>query len=155
MDEIDIEIKKIQLQRERLALKRELARSQWAENTIGSAGCGLAYGRGAVRSGVARIVGFAVRWWKPVACLTVLAAIAVGAYQWKEVRDQDKREASIAQYRVDRETFLADSCAKNARCEPFSRGAYSCMLLETALAECLREASVAFYERRGTESPRR
>ena len=89
MDDIEKELKLIQLQRERLALERELAL-----RAVGTAA-------GAMASGVAGPVkslgkSFA-RWWKVLALLAALTAAVFGGIAWKQQRESELWDAARAE----------------------------------------------------------
>ena len=110
MDEIDRELKQIQLQRERLALKRDLARSEWKANTIGIAGQGLLRAMAAVRAVAEGIGATFKRWWKLAALVTVLGAMVVGGLVWKEGTERAKLVAAEEKYRAELYEFMALKC---------------------------------------------
>lgn len=106
MDDIDRELKQIQLQRERLALKRELERSEWKANTIGIAGRGIsrailaAY---AVFEGMRR---FVRRLWKLTLVVAVIGASVYGGLMWREGVLQARLDAE----RAELNKFVAQRC---------------------------------------------
>jgi hypothetical protein len=102
MDEIEKELKQVQLQRERLALERELAR----KNALGWIGK-CVHAMTSVVSGIAKqIIGtlraFA-RQWKLILLISTVIATLIGAYFWREQQQQE-------QYMAELTAFLRKEC---------------------------------------------
>ena len=91
MDDIDRELKEIQLQRERLALEREIA-LKGAASAVGSVTKNVAEASKNVR-------GFLALWWKKILLIAILIATAGGALnRMLEYDRQQKRVAMEAKY---------------------------------------------------------
>lgn len=155
MDEIDRELKQIQLQRERLALKRDLERSEWKTNTLGIAGRVISYGIYAVRKSFLGIVAFVRRRWKLPALLVASAAVAYGGLAWKEMREQAKLETEQTKYRAELKTFVTARCLGVAPEQPElcsnSLGYEDfavCVQRSGHYRECASEASGLFSQRK-------
>jgi hypothetical protein len=125
MNDVDRELKEIQLKRERLALEREMALQGVATAAGRIAGGATAPFRWAAR--------FTTTWWKAIAPL-VVAALAVGGFAtWKHEQDEKQKKADrVAKRKLWEEgqaTFVLKQCpterfecsaadvAKRALCE--------------------------------------
>lgn len=109
IDEIERELKRIQVLRERLALEKELERHAWKLNTIGAAKGGI--------EGIGRFVG---RWWKWAAIAAVLTALAFGVYEMIEVKKDEAR----MKYRSEKSKFVDRSCGEYEVERDFSEPGY-------------------------------
>ncbi len=106
MDDVDRELKEIQLKRERLALEREMA-------LRGAVTAGGAVATGAIGLFMV-VVRFFKQWWKGLLALMVVTAAVVGAIEWK--KDYDLNQ-SLAESRAEYErwhqgkaVFVAEQC---------------------------------------------
>jgi hypothetical protein len=163
MTDIDRELKEVQLQRERLALKRELARSKLTDTTSALVGQGLALGAdagAAAVSGVAFVASFTRRWWwVPVGAATLAAAGFVGL-EWKEKYDREQLETARASYEADRSKFVDAQCPGNPNnwvcVSPDTGEKWNCIaarLRAQELDTCTPVAAAAFTRLRG-DTPR-
>ena len=96
-DEIDSEIKKVQLQRERLALERELANERLKKRILAgpkAAGSLIAAFLFGLKASV-------LGWWKPIVGITLIASTTAGVYAWLEYRREQvaREEERIASER--------------------------------------------------------
>lgn len=155
MDEIDIELKQIQLQRERLALKRELHRSQWKTHTFGAVKRALAHGTGVLLAVVSGILSFVKRLWKLPALLTVCGALAYGGFEWNEVREQTKLDAVRAKDLAELREFVTAACMGIAPEEPKQcseslgyRGYAACEQRSVVYRDCASEAMKLYSQSR-------
>lgn len=105
MDEIERELKRIQVLRERLALEKELERHAWKRNTIGAAKDGI--------EGIGRFIG---RWWKWAALGTVSLGAVFGAFVWIASIEQANNDAAEAQYRTEQMEYVRSRC-RTERCD--------------------------------------
>jgi len=151
MDELDKELKQVQLQRERLALKRELARSEWRENTIDLAGRGLSYGTDALRSGAGGFAVFVKRWWMLPASLALLTASLWVGLEWKHYLDEASVKSARAKHQAQR-----DHCGKRPICDyPLNKiNDLTCMNDQLAIDRCTSEADSDFFGKNGNGSSR-
>lgn len=105
MDEIERELKRIQVLRERLALEKELERHAWKLNTIGAAKDGI--------EGIGRFIG---RWWKWAAIGTVSLGAVFGALVWRGSIEQANHDAAEAQYQTEMMKYVRSRC-ESERCD--------------------------------------
>jgi hypothetical protein len=107
-EDIDREIKKIQLQREQLSLKRELANEnlkRWVLERPKVAGWLIAR----VLLGLKVLV---LDWWRTIIGIALVASIAVGVNAWLEFRaDEEERIASERYYR-ELDAHIEKTCGK-------------------------------------------
>ena len=145
MEDIDREIKKIQLQRERLALDRELAPSKASVVARVVTGSLIA---------LFRLLGrFFIRWGKTMLLLVLITAAVAGAIFWKEKNDTMKREAITAvrltRWTLDRTVFLNKECpANNSSCRLTKLDDLDgCARTDLALLLCRDKASENYQRR--------
>ena len=112
MTDIDRELKEVQLQRERLALKRELARSQLSEGASAIVGRGLALGARAM-TGVGAVAAFTRRWWWVPIGAAALATACYAGLEWKDGYEREQLQGARASYEADRSKFVDARCAGN------------------------------------------
>jgi len=91
MDDIDRELKEIQLQRERLALEREIA-LKGAASAVGSVTKNVAEASKNVR-------GFLALWWKKILLIAILIATAGGALNRMLEYDRQQKRVPLG-YRL-------------------------------------------------------
>lgn len=149
MDEIEKELKLIQLQRERLALERELTLR------------GVGATAGAMASGVAapvKSIGRSfVRWWKALALLIALSTLAFGGIAWKQQRDTELSNAAQAEKRnawnASRDAFIGQECPESryacstANSTDLSIAQLVCSRLDSDRAFCHLRASGEYARR--------
>lgn len=92
MDEIEREIKKVQLQRERLALERELARKSALEWT-GKGVHALTGAAAGTAKGLRTLFRAFARQWKLMLLLAIVSATAVAGVAWQERKQQERLAA--------------------------------------------------------------
>lgn len=117
MDDLDHALKHVRLQRERLALKRDIARDE-ARAAVGAAATRLARALWAPARGLWHGLEagwrLARRWRWLLLLLVAVAAVAAAATVWK--RDQDARQAEAAdqvrreRWHAGRLVFIAAQC---------------------------------------------
>jgi hypothetical protein len=121
MDELDRELKRVQLQREQLALeselarkhmkeRRELARERMKERVFDGAVGTAAVAVGSVLGLLEGIGRFIERWWLLAFVVAVLAAAALGGMEWKRLVEEDRiKEASERRYAAE-VAFVKKQC---------------------------------------------
>lgn len=122
MDDLDRELKQVQLLRERLALQREIERHAWKSSLIVKATGGVNYSTVAMRAittGFGRLV---AKSWKWAAVGGLLLGSVLGALTWKEGVEQAKRDANQVIYEAGVTTYVRSQCEFD-RCE--QRDAFS------------------------------
>lgn len=151
MDEIERELKQVQLQRERLALERELARISALEW----------FGKGVhaatrVATGIARrilvVLRFFARQWKLILLSIIVIASAMGAMAWQERLQQERYEAEKAAYEAEQAAFVSKRCGRESELGDCSMpGIYVSACLEAHMnrQRCSWRASVEFARMRG------
>jgi hypothetical protein len=119
LDEIDIELKRIQLERERLALEREIALRD-----------GIVKAKGVARVAIGAPVGilFAFgrlvrRWWVVGVAAVVLIFVAATAVQMYEKAQKEEREAALR-------SFI------NSKCEQLRKNPPSCSIWQPRYLDC-------------------
>jgi hypothetical protein len=132
MDDIDRELKKVQLQRERLAL----ARTQGRADAVNS------------------IFGFIRRWWWVPVAVMMLAAAAYQGVEWKKDYDWKQLEAARTSWYADLQKFVDSKCPNEIRsCPPSNQRDWVICRGQIALAEerdtCSPVARAAFEAQRG------
>lgn len=108
MDDLDRELKRIRIMRERLALDRELERRNWKANTIGAAKRTIQRAVKVVRELLGVIVGVGRRWWKLAAFM--IAGVAMGGTLLKEAKER----ARLPDVRVALSSTAASSASTQA-----------------------------------------
>lgn len=91
MDQLDKELKQVQLQREQLALERELRRIRVKERVFDGAVGAASAGVGSVLRLLAGIHRFLARWWKMAFLVATLAAVALGGMEWKRKAEEERK----------------------------------------------------------------
>lgn len=104
MDDIERELKLIQLQRERLALERELA--------VRGVGNSAMHAAGAIAGGVTapfRALGSAFgRWWKVMLGVLLLLGGIAASLGWKEYQDHEAHRALEQRWTIAKDAFVAE-----------------------------------------------
>jgi len=129
MDEIERELKRIQVLRERLALDKELERHAWKLNTIGAANDGI--------EGIGRFIG---RWWKWAAIGTVSLGAVFGALVWRASIEQAAEE----EYQTEMMKYVRSKC-ESERCDGNLHD-LSCANERWWYAQCKSKAQSDFYK---------
>ena len=112
MDQLDRELKEIQLRRERLALERELARNRMKERVLDGALGTAAMGAGAVLRLLAGIRRFITRWWKVAFLVAALGAAVLGGIEWKGAMEKERRVAEQQRRYAAKEAFVLKECGE-------------------------------------------
>lgn len=102
MEEIERELKQVQLQRERLALERELARKNalgWISKGLYAVTC---FASATAKQIIDTLRVFA-RQWKLILLMSIVIAALIGAFYWKERQQQE-------QYMAELTAFLRKKC---------------------------------------------
>ncbi len=122
MDELDREIKAVQLQRERLALDRELARERLRKRM--SAGPVAVLGALAViLEGARRIF---VNWWKAVVLIALLASVVLGTMEWWAHVERERKEGR-EQLRQDAEhAYVVERCGQPCSSDGTTMDKFNC-----------------------------
>ncbi len=134
MDDIERELKLIQIQRERLALERELA--------IRGAGNSALHAASVAAAGVAapfRAIGRALgRWWKALLGVLLVLGSVAGALGWKEYQDREDFRALEQRWNVAKEAYSAEQCPElNYSCSNSDASMYLCMSKERDRKICV------------------
>lgn len=106
MDNIDQELKKVQLARERLALEKELERRELKANTLGAAKGAIGVASGGIS--VAMDAGRAG--WKKAALAVAVSAGVYGVYEMVQAAEKAKSDAKWAEYQAELREFVDRSC---------------------------------------------
>lgn len=137
MDDLDRELKLIQIQRERLALERELA-SQGADKSLKKAIKSIWQ----VVSALPRALGkFFVRWWKVMFTVVFVIGCFYAAVTWKNYQEQqakDRRWAKAGEY-------ATTQCGATFSCE--GESAFNCLNIESSHRSCQFRAMADFLKR--------
>lgn len=139
MDELDREIKLVQLQRERLALAREMA----FQGVGGTAkNIGKTIGRAVVAS-LRAVWRFSVRWWKVPLYIAIAAGCVGAAVAWVKHSEQEAE----ARWYAGMESHL-EACPTTTTVCASSYGYYDCVVSgENERRLCLDDARSKYIER--------
>jgi hypothetical protein len=98
MDDIEREIKAVQLRREQLALERELASARFKQKIL--AGPGSVVGTlAAILRGARTVI---LAWWKPSLLIALIASAGIGGFAWLE---HSQQQAANERERIAREQY--------------------------------------------------
>jgi len=131
MDNIDQELKKVQLARERLALERELERRELTADALGAAKGAI----GVAKGGISLAMDTARAGWKMAALAVAVSAGVYGVYEWVQAVDEANSYAKRAEYQAALGEFV------DRRCGPYQ-------LFDVNYKPCTYEAEKAFKESR-------
>ncbi len=147
MDEIERELKQVQLQRERLALERELARKNALELTTKGVHAVTGAAAGTARQFISILRAFG-RQWKLILLLAILIAGVMGALAWKERLQQERYEAEEATFVNKRCEHVGASptCGKS---DASVQDRFLCMQASSEEMSCRLGASAEFARMRG------
>lgn len=112
MDDIDRELKKIQLQREKLALERELARQRTKERILGGAVETAAKGADSIGRGFTGATGLIARLWKPFLLLCMLIALGAGGVALVIEREKAAERAEAARRSAAQQAYVLNVCGR-------------------------------------------
>ena len=112
MDQLDRELKEVQLRREQLALERELARKRLKERVLGGAVGTASMGAGAVLRLVAGIRRFITQWWKQAFLVAALAAAGLGGMEWKRKAEEGRKVAEQQRRYAAEAAFVLRECGR-------------------------------------------
>ena len=126
MDQLERELKQVQLRREQLALERELKRKRMMEGfadgvastTSMSIGSALRLFRGIFR--------FARRWWVLAVCVAVMAGAAFGAMEWRRMAAEERRAAAEQQRYAAEAAFVLKQCGRECVGNGTPRDYFAC-----------------------------
>ena len=150
MDEIDQELKKIQLLRERLAPENDLERRVLKAKTIGAVTNGVSGVIGSVRGAFVGTGRWVTRKWGWIAMVIVVIAAALGFSEWRKA----ERDAAEAQYRSELWAHINSKCTSERCSSPsynFDDPVCSRELMNRSI--CESEARRDFHERRPRPKP--
>lgn len=102
MNDIEKELKEIQLQRARLALERDISRKA-TKDRINKAASSIFATASYLTKRVIGLVLRAARYWKPVSLAALLCAGGVAGYSWWERAEQER-------YKAARDAFSEEKC---------------------------------------------
>lgn len=127
MDDLDRELKQVQLRREQLALERELARKRMKERVFDGAVGTAAMGAGSLLrlgAGILELIG---RWWKWVFLVSALAAAVLGGIEWNR-QVEENRKAAAEQRRFTAEaSFVLEACGQPCSGDGTARDFFACV----------------------------
>lgn len=142
MDNIDQELKKVQLARERLALEKELERRELKANTLGAAKGAIGVASGGIS--VAMDAGRAG--WKKAALAVAVSAGVYGVYEMVQAAEKAKSDAKWAEYQAELQEFVDRSCGPSIVSNDYVIGENSFVDKQKW---CQHEAKNAFEASRG------
>jgi len=150
MDDVDQELKKIQLLRERLALENELERRAFKAKTIDIVANGVSGVIGGVRSAFVGTVRYVARKWRWIAMVIVAIAAALGFSEWREA----ERDAAKAQYRSELWAYIESKCTSE-RCSKleYAFDDLECSRELVHRSSCESKARMDFQESRPRPKP--
>jgi len=149
MDDIDQELKQIQLLRERLALENDLARRAWKAKLIGTVTNGVSRVIGSVRGAFVGTVRGVARKWRWIAMVIVATAAALGFSEWRKA----ERDAAEAQYRSELWDYIGAKCRSERCSNPQHFGDSDCKRELFDYSACEFNARKEFHERRPRPKP--
>lgn len=112
MDDIDRELKKVQLMREQLALDKELARRAWKSNAIAMMTNLIAALVNCVVRFISAALSFLLLRWRLVVLVVVLTVLTLGVFKFIEKRER----AEEARQELEVMKYVRSKCISE-RCE--------------------------------------
>ncbi|MGK2953484.1 MAG: hypothetical protein ACSLEZ_14025 [Thiobacillus sp.] len=112
MDDLDRELKQVQLRREQLALERELARKRMKERVFDGAIGTASIGAGSVLRLGRGIFGFIKRWWKWALLVAALSAAILGGIEWNKKVEEDRKAAEEQRRYAAEANFVLKECGE-------------------------------------------
>lgn len=145
MDDIDQELKKIQLLRERLALENDLARHAWKAKAIGTVTNGVSRVINSVRGAFVGTGRCVARKWRWIAMAIVVIAAALGFSEWRTA----EADAAEEKYRSELWEYIRSKC-RSERCSnpPYHFDDPDCSRERFNYSTCESKATMDFHERR-------
>ena len=119
MDQLDRDLKQVQLRREQLALERELARERMKERVFDGAVGTASMGAEFVRRLFAGILRFITRWWKLGFLVVALAATASAGIAWKLNSEEERKVAEQQRYYAAEAAFVLRECGPECTSDYF------------------------------------
>jgi len=149
MDNIDQELKRVQLLRERLALEMDLERREWKAKTIGAVANSVSRVIVTVRAAFVGTGRFVARKWRWIAMVIVVIASAFGYSEWRKA----ELAAAEAQYESEVREYIRSECTSE-RCSnpPYHFGDLDCSNERFHYSTCEFKARSDF-ERRPVPKP--
>lgn len=137
MDDIDREIKLVQLQRERLALERELA--------LKGAGSSAKSAVGAIAGGVAApfraLAGGFVRWRAQIFAVLFFGGLVAASFAWKAHQEETALKAAEERWNAGASAFVAEQCPESQyACRYSTEDYYACEVKRSRAKLCELEA---------------
>ena len=150
MDDIDRELKQIQLQRECLALERELKSRRWMENIFSAGPRGALWVANIVQSVLVGIGGICWRWWKLGIFGAAVTIAVVGAVTWMESVKQSKQDAAEAKYEAEVQKLVQSECGSNNCSIERDAGCWDTINQFPTCSRRVREAFASAEQTRGS-----
>lgn len=149
MDDIDQELKKVQLQRERLALERELALKDATDTAKHVAGT-IA---GSVATPIKAAGNVFSRWWPTALILILVIGGGIGFLAWQKEKEHERQYAMYTEHlnrwQSGQREFIAQQCPeKQYACQESTKdsidGYLDCRLKESSHNLCKVQAESAY-----------
>jgi hypothetical protein len=107
-EDIDREIKKIQLQREQLSLKRELANERLKQSILEKPKvAGQFFGRVLIN-----LMGLALSKWRLIVGIALVASSAAGVNAWLEYRAREEARIASERYYRELDAYVEKTCGR-------------------------------------------
>lgn len=126
MDQLDRDLKQVQLRREQLALERELAHKRMKERVFDGAVGTASKGAESVLRLLAGILRFITRWWKLAFLVVALAAAAIGGMEWKRNAEEERKVAEEQRYYAAEAAFVLKECGQECIGNGTARDLFAC-----------------------------
>jgi len=139
VSDVDRELKEIQLQRERLALEREMAMRgamRGAASAVGSIATGIA-------APFKALGGLVTRWWKGILLVAALVPVVGGLSEWKIEYDRQQEkvasQAKLARWEAASITYAGEQCPEHK---------FQCTEAQTEKYEACRKNATGYVQLR-------